>query len=244
MADVLREKSHALLSAVAKMQQCKVGTLVGKVSAHELPRTVSFQVLERLHQCCKEASALCPQSAYVGTDGARMVFSVRFDDGGGGEGEGEGDGDGEADGDAPPRGVKRQRVVDNCDDRVEAVLAGLRKAKVADAKAKQAGDVLRKLLARLRGQQRETAVDSFCVTTKKLAPEDAAPRVVLAVRLNAGIAVPLGALQRCLGACWKDGVLSIEDDVGGVSVADLPRSGLSKAAGEFGIASMHFVTSV
>ena len=96
----------------------------------------------------------------------------------------------------------------------------------------------------LRGPAGEVLVQSYAMLTRKLKPTDALPSVVIAVRLNSGIPVPVSSLKRCLGPCWKDGVVSSESSVNGVCDRDLPLTEEGMASKRMGNLPMLIVTSI
>ena len=101
-----------------------------------------------------------------------------------------------------------------------------------------------KLVNKLRGSEGEVCVQSYALLAKKLAASDPRPRVVIAVRLNAGIAMPVALLKACLGECWKDGLITTRETLHGISEVDLPYSAEARAAIAFGNAPLLLVTSV
>ena len=107
-----------------------------------------------------------------------------------------------------------------------------------------AQDVLVRTVKQLRGPSQELLVQSYAMLSRKLAPSDERPRVVIALRLNAGIAVPVSLLKHCLGSCWRDGVVSTASSVNGVCDQDLPLTEECSASMELGNAPMLVVTSV
>lgn len=157
---------------------------------------------------------------------------------------------------APPQiitgasNASRKRRRDASDDQEEAVIAARKRlAKVVSASIPSeeldtAQDVLVKMITQLRGPSQEILVQSYAMLIKKLQPGDDRPRVVIALRLNAGIPVPLSQLKRCMGPCWKDGVVSTAPSVNGVCDQDLPLTEEGVASMEQGNAPMLVVTSV
>ena len=101
-----------------------------------------------------------------------------------------------------------------------------------------------KLANELRGPSGEVVVQSTALLAKKLAPDDARQRVVIAARLNAGIAMRVDALRNCLGACWADGLLTTQSTLHGIGDIELPLSKEARAAARFGNATILLVTSV
>ena len=107
-----------------------------------------------------------------------------------------------------------------------------------------AEDILKRVVTELRGPAQEILIQSYAMLSKKLQDSDSRPKIVLAMRLNAGIPVPVTQLKRCLGQCWRDGLVSVEPSVGGVCGSDLPLSEEGAASMEQGNAPMLVVTSV
>ena len=101
-----------------------------------------------------------------------------------------------------------------------------------------------KLVNELRGPSGEIVVQSTAMLAKKLAPDDTRQRVVIAARLNAGIAMRVDALRSCLGACWADGLLTTQPTLHGIGKLELPLSKEAQAASLFGNATILLVTSV
>lgn len=141
---------------------------------------------------------------------------------------------------------KRKR--DLCEDQEEAVSKARKRLSSANApelesELEMAQAVIERVLT-LRGPAGEVLVQSYALLTKKLKPTDALPSVVIAVRLNAGIPVPVSSLKRCLGTCWKDGVVSSEGSVNGVCDRDLPLTEEGEASKRMGNLPMLIVTSI
>jgi len=232
--------AHEAITSAARSQHAVDSRLVnGTVSRHELPSTISFTNLSQLHSAVKEANKTVAQYDFVATSGRRLLFSSKFHfvpepapvavT-------------------APDKSRKRQR--DARDDQEDAVL-GARKSLARGAPASipseeldVAQDVVTKMVTQLRGPAQELLVQSFSMLSKKLQPGDDRHRIVLALRLNAGIPVPVSQLKRCLGPCWRDGVLSTEPSVNGVCDRDLPLTEEGSASMEQGNAPLLIVTSV
>ena len=169
------------------------------------------------------------------------------------EGEGEGE-----DGEAEHRPKKRRRGNGNgngnnaCADKSED------SQKIAEARARLeksvpelqsdeldvAQKVLTKLANELRGSAGEVVVQSTALLAKKLGPSDSRQRVVVAARLNAGIAIRVDALRDCMGVCWADGLLTTLPTLHGIGSIELPLSEEARAASLFGNATVLLVTSV
>lgn len=239
----LQEDAHARIAAVAHAQSCKSSSLINGLSRHNLPITVSFANLSALHAIVKDCNKLLPQNDFVGTSGKELFFSSKFNF---------------VVPDVPtqPNGVlncnkgkKRQReyTEDLCNQMAQA------RKRIADAQAvpkiptseiDTAQDVLTRVVRDVRGPAGEILVQSYAMIRKKLRSDDARPRLVLAIRMNAGIAVPITQLKRALGDCWKDGCVSAESSVQGVCDTDLPLTDEASASMTYGNMPMLIVTSV
>ena len=104
--------------------------------------------------------------------------------------------------------------------------------------------VITRLVNELRGPAGEVVVQSTAMLAKKLSPSDARARVVVAARLNAGIAMRVDTLRGCLGECWADGLLTTQSTLHGIGKLELPLSEEARAAEAFGNAAILLVTSV
>ena len=124
--------------------------------------------------------------------------------------------------------------------RLERIVA----ATVPSEELDTAQDVLVRLVTELRGPSQEMLVQSYAMLSKKLHSSDERPSIVLAIRLNAGIPIPVPHMKRCLGVCWRDGVVSIEPSVNGISDLELPLTEEGAASREQGNAPLLVVTSV
>jgi hypothetical protein len=239
-ADSLAQRSaHIALCNVAKDVNCTNSEFENGVSMHTLPATVSFANLSKLHRAAVEQGKRAPQADYLATTGSDLVFSSNFNrvsallqaaDG------------------AVASSKHRKRRRDDREDQAERVeQARNRLGKcMPDLPASEldaARTVLVNLVNDLRGASNEVVVQSFALLAKKLHASDAKPRVLIAVRLNAGIAVPLALLKRCLGPCWSDGAVTTEDSVSSVSDTDMPLSEEARAARDFGNLPLMVVTS-
>ncbi len=225
------DEPHKALAAVAKAQNCASSTLAGSVSRHQLPETASFANLEAI----REAAAAAP--CFVGTAAKALVISAHLQ-------PPKGAGADEAD--LPPKKRRRTFEAEDEAERVAEARAALAKG-LPDLPAAEldiAELALVKLVNKLRGSEGEVCVQSYALLAKKLAASDPRPRVVIAVRLNAGIAMPVSLLKACLGECWKDGLITTRNTLHGISEVDLPYSDEARAAIAFGNAPLLLVTSV
>ena len=234
--------AHDLLARVALEQNCSDSQLVNSVSRHVLPSTASFANLAALLAAAQQAGRHVEQRPFVATSGRRLVFSCKFD------------GVSQAGGSraAAPASAnkKRKRTAKDRDEAHAEELTSARKRLATSCAATPleeldaAQQVISRVQQSLRGPAGELVVESYAMMTRKLHPSDSRPSVVIALRINAGIPISLPALKRCLGGCWRDGVVSSEPSVNGVCEADLPVGEECAASREQGNAPMLIVTSV
>ena len=239
------EASHASLVSVANAQHCRRSVLTPtKVSLHTLPETASFANVEALASAAKGATA-----TYVATQGKDLVFSARLDQQArkkerkeDEEKVEEKDDDDEA---SRPKKRRRDTSAEEADrvDNARQLLAKSSPALPSDELA-VAQQVLTKLVLNLRGPNGEIVVQSYAMLSKKLGVDDERARVVVAVRLNAGIELKVEQLKSCLGVCWKDGLLTTLPTLQGIGKLELPLSEEASAAAFFGNMSLLLVTSV
>lgn len=235
--------AHDAIVAVAKRHNVETSTLSGTVSRHVLPETVSFQTLSSLHSAAKDANSIVRSYDFVATSGSELVFSVKFNlhigsnasatataSGSGGGGSG-----------------KRKR--DIADTHCLQVQNAIRKVNVGAGTIPQseidiAETVLTRVVRDLRGPNGELLVESFGVFVRKLQEQDARASLVLAVRINSGLAVPVSQLKSALGLCWQDGVVSSQSSVMGILQTDLPLTDEGNASLLQGNSPMLIVTAV
>jgi len=230
------EKQHVALAAVAEAQNCTTSSLVdGRVSMHTLPETASFSNVDALAKATDVPT-------YVGTSASDLVFSAHLatsvqvkDD--------------EQEQEHRPKKRRRSDRDENAEHNsreLAAARARLEKS-VPDLQSDEldvAQRAITKLVNELRGPSGEVVVQSTAMLAKKLAPDDTRQRVVIAARLNAGIAMRVDALRNCLGACWADGLLTTQPTLHGIGKLELPLSKEAQAASLFGNATILLVTSV
>ncbi len=249
------ETVHEALSTTARHEGCTSSKLVGTVSRHTLPATASFANITALHSKAHSSASpdptkggACLNRTFLATSGTSLVFSARFDN----------------PSTAHPVGINPQpppssdtalaptsngkRKRDLCEDQEEAVSKARKRLTSANvpelgSELETAQTVIERVLA-LRGPTGEVLVQSYAMLTKKLKPTDALPSVVIAIRFHAGIPVSVSSLKRCLGPCWKDGVVSSESSVNGVCDRDLPLTDEGMASKRMGNLPMLIVTSI
>lgn len=233
------EALHASLVSAANAQHCRRSVLTpGKVSLHTLPETASFANIEALSSAAKGAEAV-----YVATQGKDLVFSARL-----GDQEKKKKEDGPTEEDEEAQRPKKRRRDTSAEEADRVATARLRLSKSAPAlpsdELDAAQQVLTKLVLNLRGPNGEIVVQSYALLSKKLGVDDERARVVVAARLNAGIELKVDLLKSCLGACWKDGLLTTLPTLQGIGKLELPLSEEASAAAFFGNMSLLLVTSV
>ena len=231
-------EQHQALIVVATQQNCPTSSLEeGGVSMHTLPETASFSNIDTL-----ECAAKSP--AYIGTSAGDLVFSAHLESA---ENElDEGDG-----GETEHRPKKRRR--DNLSEvqsedaqKIAAARARLEKSvpELHSEDLDVAQKVLTKLVDDLRGPTGEVVVQSTALLAKKLGSGESRQRVVVAARLNAGIAIRVDALRNCMGKCWADGLLTTLPTLHGIGSIELPLSEEARAATLFGNKTILLVSSV
>jgi hypothetical protein len=234
------ETTHALIASVAKAQNCEESKLTpSNVSLHTLPQTASFANMDALAGASKSV-------AYVATVGSDLVFSTRLAPTTGGVGEKPERKEGEEEEEeSRPRKRRRDTSAEEAD---RVATARFKLGKSAPAlpvdELDTAQRVMTNLVRDLRGPNGELVVQSYALLSKKLGVEDGRPRVVVAVRLNAGIEIKVGLLKSCLGACWGDGLLTTLPTLQGIGKLELPLSEEATAAAFYGNLSLLLVTSV
>lgn len=226
---------HSQLCLVAQTQNCTESSLVHAVSRHVLPETASFENVEAIRSA---TDAPC----FLGTSAMQLVVSAHL------QPPTEPDDDNDDDAQQQQPSKKRRRSNDALDraERVAGARARLSKdmPDLPAAELDIAERALVRLVNRLRGTEGEVCVQSYALLAKKLSTTDPRARVVIAARLNAGIAMPVALLKDCLGELWADGLVTTLATLHGISEVDLPYSAEAQAALEYGNAPLLLVTSV
>ncbi len=215
---------HSALSEIvrrrcSRLEQCsewKEG-----VSRHKLDETIPFSMLENLYAVSRSH---CPMGAYfIGSIRSDIIFSCKTTK-------------------TVPKNKIRKRVI-NDDEGIESTIRS-----IPDYFSKDEVNRVRSVLIRLRrdvcGSNKEQVVQSSGILVKKLDPNDSHPRVLIVVRFNAGVAVPLDRLKCALGECWSDGVITIGDSAPGIQQCDLPFNEEARISHNHGNSHIIMVTSV
>jgi len=239
--------AHESLAACASGVGATDSKLVGRVSRHVVPPSVSFTNLARLHDAAKalRSDAVGKVQDYVGTSGKNLVYSARFDHAASAA-------------HAPPpfspsplsptgaasASRKRRRE----DDELEALEVAVNDArkKVKSAKDIPATDVdaaealIGRALQTLRGPAGERVVQSYGLLPKKLDADDASERLVVALRCTPGVALSISSLRSAMGGFWQDGMVSVESDEPSLKLPSTEEGRIAEANGN---ASLLVVTS-
>jgi hypothetical protein len=202
-----------------------------------LKATTTFSTLSTLHDACRAAARHASGITVVDlliADGADVLFVVRV------------------------AARKRTREPDKPSEKaVASTLAKLDECwktfqaspaatsgKIPPTDVAIGKEVLENVLCKLEGVDGERPIQSYGVFAKKLAATDPRPRLVLAIRISAGVPLRLGDLKTALGKCWSDGAVTSRDALEGVETVSLPTSTEGDAAAQFGAGSLLLVTSV
>jgi hypothetical protein len=233
-----KEQAIDTLTSVAKGLGHETKLSTASVLQVTLTDTVSFGVLNVFNQSCAEVSSRTnvPIETMLVSQGKQLVIATRV-------------------GAKRPRGADdedapSQRDLDEVQTKVEDLVKKVNKAaskdSINDSEMQIAKKVLQKCTALLLGPSgvHEKAVQSFGLFQKKLAPSDPRPRLVIALRLNAGVPIDCKVLKSCLGSCWTDGAITISDSVSGVDSVQLPLTPEGEASREHGNMPILIVTSV
>lgn len=225
------EKAVAALEAHAS----RLGFTPRKTSAGVLqallPDTTSFSSVDAWYQASKDVATTLDVKIEVmlASKKADLLLVARF-----GKKRGRED-------DEPPS----QDVLDEVQDKVDSMIKKVEKSAqntIVKQEIEAAKTVFQKsMLLRSDGGP---VVQSMGLFQKKLTAADPRPRLVLALRLHAGIVVPVSVLKGCMGGCWADGALTVLDTVNGVDSVQLPLTQEGKASKDFGNLPILVVTSV
>jgi len=221
VAKTPKEQATETLIAVAKGLGYTTKTTVAGVLQVVLPDTVSFGTLNVWNQSCKDvaSTAKISISDMLVSEGPTLLIATRI-------------------------GAKRardedgpsQRDLDDVQENVATLIAKVKrsatKESINESEIQTAKKVLEKCTAMLLGPSgpSEKSVQSFGLFQKKLASSDPRPRLVIALRLNAGIPTSSSMLKSCLSECWKDGAITISDSVSGIDSVQLPLTAEGEAS--------------
>lgn len=231
------EQIHARIAAALKsVVPSTESRLVGSVSKHTLPDTISFSNLNAMHGHVKTEAKESPQCDFIAASGQRLVYSSRF-----------GTLQPSAVVTASTTGRKRQRAADSAQDNTALTSAEEVQRRVTSAEgmnledASRISSALYGVLTSLKGPSGEEVVQSYAVLVKQISQFGyTGPIIVLALRCTSGVAIPVSTLKRALGSCWNDGIVTVQRTYAplGLEEKDLPLSEEGSAAAEMGNAPL------
>ena len=144
----------------------------------------------------------------------------------------------------PPKKRKRDSPELALADRIQSSIDSVAKLGTVSPEELQAAEsLLTRAVFDLRGACGESAIESVGIFSRRLG-STTADRLVLALRIAPGVAVNVQALKRTFGTCWADGLFSAEEEVMGVSLADVPASAEGRLAMGWGNVPMLVVTAI
>lgn len=233
--------AHENLAACASGVGATDSKLVGRVSRHVVPPSVSFTNLAQLHDAAKalRSDAVGKVQDYIGTSGKNLVYSARFDHAASAA-------------HAPPplpasaAGASRKRRREDDDLELLERAVGDARKKVKGSKDIPATDVdaaeamLGRAMHSLRGPAGERVVQSYGILPKKLSADDASERLVVALSCMPGVALSISSLRSAMGGFWQDGMVSVESDEPSLKLPSTEEGRIAEANGN---ASLLVVTS-
>lgn len=227
--DRVQEK-HSELSRQAPALTAYRSVLSNCVSAHYVRTSLSFAQLERF--LAATLTAVGDKSKFnMGSMGDELVISANL----------------RTTSDVPPPKTGRKRGYDDSADRAKAAVDAARKRLMADpsiteAMLKMAEEQIERMFRDVKGSSGELVFESLGLsvtpTTHVTASSSSSmpsvssrPKLIVACRLSAGIAVPVYALRSALSTtgAFPDGMMTTNPDSLGPEYR-LPLSGLGKAA--------------
>lgn len=221
---------HDQLSRHGALLTTNRSVLSNGVSAHYTKQSLSFAQLERfLEQASKLVTDKCKFN--LGSIGEELLVSVGLREGSA----------------PPPPKTGKKRGYDDSADRAKAAVDAARKRLMKDpaiteAMLKAAEEQIERMFRDVKGANNELVFESLglsvtpttVVTASASAPvpnSSTRPKLIVACRLSAGIAVPIYALRGALGTggAFPDGMMTTNPDSLGPEYR-LPLSELGRAA--------------
>lgn len=238
----MNQEVHTRLAQATTNIGATKSTFRNTVSSHVLPDSVSFKNMEDVRKHVKDEHAAGVRlTDYVATLGDELILSVRVNnvstvpvahkDS------------------SNAQNKKRKRGVEawseNMIDIVAKAVERTRKSHphVSQEELDQARLTLTRIVT-LRGASEEDLVQSFGIFRKQLNPSDSKQTLLLAIRLNAGVAVSVSDLKNAMGKCWADGVITSQDSALGIGSVDLPLSPEGETAKAHGNLPVLIVSAV
>ena len=205
--------------------------------------TLSFHQISKLHECIKSFKTENGPVDYIGSSGSNLVYSVKATC--------------DFQRTLHSSGKKRRREEQWNDTRseVQEAIQKLRRGAgktTPEVETEAASSILVRFLDTVRGQANEQAIDSWGVFSKQIdLPESSdrkssppVPKVLIAIRMHAGVAVSVSSMKRALGPCWVDGMVTTSDVAASFPGLVLPMGDAAKASAELGNHTFTIITSI
>ena len=236
---------HSQLTTAASVLRVQSSQLRNAISSHRCTNPLSFAALDSFISLAKGiVGANAEQRLFLGSIEGVPVVSARLRNVSEAAVRG---------GDVGGRKKKRGR--DDAHDRAEAACSKLRKHG-DKAHIDRAQDTIENLLRAVKGPAGEEVFESCGVSLAREATHNASasiasappagsirPKVIVAARLSAGVALPLMAMKTALGDCFGDGMITTNPETLGPEY-QLPLSAAGKAVEAAGQRSMLLFAAV
>lgn len=228
---------HTQLVSAGSLLRIQSSQLRNAVSSHRLPNPVSFAALDGFITTAEKV--LGPNTEhrlFMGSIEGLPVVSARL----------------RAVSEPSVHGGKKKRARDDAHERAEAACAKLRKHG-DKAHIARAQDTIERLLRTVKGPAGEEVFESCGVSLAATATHNASvssplvakarPKVIVAARLAAGVALPLAVMKKALGECFGDGMITTNPETLGPEY-QLPLSAAGKAVEASGQRSLLLFAAV
>jgi hypothetical protein len=219
------DSAHESLAKAAASVRATSSELKGTVSRHVLPDTISFGALNTLHEASKKIADKSSND-FIAVWHDKLVFSYAISY------------------EKPSTISGKRKSEAEVEEQVDSIMAAKDLQTPKNEQLAVAREVVVRLLRDLKGTQHERLVQSVMVSHRRLKSTDNEPRVVVAARLESGIAVPVAKLKSILGTCWKDGAITINNTSELFSEYALPLSDEGAITETLGHKSLRLVTAV
>lgn len=202
--------SHQKVSAAAAAHlRAASHSLKGAVSSHKLSGSLSFPQLGAFLEVVKTAANVKADQVFVGTVDSNVSVSVVFNY--------------KRPQASEPKKKRRkdeEDAIDALDQKIGEAVARVRTSSqktngssVDEEVLNGATQILQSLLLNLKGPAGEEVVESWGLSASSpTAASIGRPRLILSVRLSAGMPVPVSTLRRSLGRSFVDGMVGCNQD--------------------------------
>lgn len=207
-------RTHETLTEAARAMRTIESTLRNAVSSHRVSNPLSFNCLDAFIVAATQTHKAVPASSlFLGSLDGEMKVSARL-----------------RRGPDTQHSSGKKRTRDDCAERARATCTKIHNiVSVSEepernkAQVTLAQDTVEKLLRNVKGPGGEEVFESCGVslanvqawTASASAPAQPAvgtpahrPRMIIACRLAAGVALPLSAMKEALGECFRDGMIT------------------------------------